>query len=55
LLELSVESFPFLVKVLSVLFILFYCELLLLVSIHPERFLKSEGIDFLQDGLQSDE
>lgn len=50
-----VDLLPLGVHLLSVMFVLLDCELLLLVSLHLKGLLERERVDLLEDGLESDE
>ena len=54
-LDLGMKFLPFLIQVLSVLFVLLNCIQLLLLGVHLECFIKCKRIDFLQDGLEGDQ
>jgi hypothetical protein len=52
LLEFTIEFLPLLIKVLPIVVVLLYLELLLLLRVHPESFFESEGINLFQDSFQ---
>ena len=53
--EFLVQALPLFIVVLAVLLVLFHCILLLLVGIHAEGLFEGEGIDLLQNCLESNE
>lgn len=55
MLQLLVDLLPLLVKVPSVLVVLLDLELLPLRLVHAQSLFEGEGIDLLQDRLQSDQ
>lgn len=55
LLALRVQLIPLLVKYLAVLWILHHLELLFVIRSHLESLVKGQRVDFLQNGLESDQ
>lgn len=53
LLDLSVQFLPFFIIVLSVIFVLLDSELFSLLVVQSQGFFKSEWVNFLENGLQS--